>query len=263
MAIDWASAIHGAIGVTTGVVNSIVGGVQARKARDIDNQNLQLQKDAFSWQKEQHELMMQREDTAVQRRVADLEAAGLHPGLAAGSAAASHQAPAPSTPQRANRELEVASMVQGIMQQKATVGRTLAEMQLLSAQRERIKQQNMLDSERILHSERDRARLEATVNTMQHNLDIARSRGFMTTESSEMIRRYEYVIDLLKNILNREGRLDNAGIALPQIEGNSLRDLLPTRNLFGHDSRPMDNSWNRRYDENYVRSGRGSSRSKF
>lgn len=88
------------------------------------HENLQYQKDALRWQKAAQEKTWTREDNAVQRRVADLRAAGLSPTLAAGSAAETHTPIKVDAPQRGkidmpdiNGQLATAvSMYQGMMQ---------------------------------------------------------------------------------------------------------------------------------------------------
>lgn len=70
--------IGGGAGLLKGVGDFITG-----------QKNYEVQKDLLNYQKAAQEESWRREDNAVQRRVADLKAAGLSPVLAAGSAASS------------------------------------------------------------------------------------------------------------------------------------------------------------------------------
>ena len=76
---------------------SVAGAINEKKTNDL---NYQLQKDQYEYQKSLQKIMFGREDNAVQRRVADLKAAGLSPTLAAGSAASAGPVVSTQAPQK-------------------------------------------------------------------------------------------------------------------------------------------------------------------
>lgn len=77
--------------------SSVLGALSQLHANDL---NYRLQKKQLQYEKDLQNIMFQREDNAVQRRVSDLKAAGLSPTLAAGSAASSGPVVSTQTPQK-------------------------------------------------------------------------------------------------------------------------------------------------------------------
>ncbi len=82
------------------ILNPVATGLGFISNTVANGLNYKLQKDNLAYQKDLQNLMFQREDNAVQRRVSDLRKAGLSPVLAAGSAASAGPVVSTSAPQR-------------------------------------------------------------------------------------------------------------------------------------------------------------------
>lgn len=85
----------------------------------------------LDWQKKAQRTTWQREDNAVQRRAADLEAAGLSKNLAAGSAA---QASGPIRTEAPQINSDIPMLAMNLMRQKADISKTEAETQYIKQQ---------------------------------------------------------------------------------------------------------------------------------
>lgn len=131
-AIIGAAGVLGAAGIGAGIAQ---GGNEA--AQDIALQNQQAQADNLRWQKQMQQMAWSREDNAVQRRVRDLEAAGLSPVLAAGSSASSSGPIHTTAPQNTyDAQKGASNMIQGLnltnaamalMKMKADIAQTNAQ----------------------------------------------------------------------------------------------------------------------------------------
>lgn len=120
------------VGSLANVGSTISGTVSDIKT---NKENLALQKENLAYQKDLQNTIFAREDNAVQRRVADLKAAGLSPTLAAGSSAGAGSVVSTSAPhKKSNLEsyLALASVGTALaQQQKAQTEADIAKQQLL------------------------------------------------------------------------------------------------------------------------------------
>jgi len=159
--IDPVTIAMGAQGL--GSVLSAGGGLLTALGWDkTANRNLAFQKDAFGrtfknqlgvqqYQRELQDTLFEREDNAVQRRVADLQAAGLSPVLAAGSAAGAGPAVSISSAKKdaPQKSPQASLMKMEALARMADISKTMAETHLLTSQAKSASVKAKVDAETV------------------------------------------------------------------------------------------------------------------
>lgn len=138
-------------GILGGVGSIVQGGAaigSATMTAQQNRENLRLQKQQFKYQKKLQGQLFAREDNAVQRRAADLKAAGFNRVLAAGSGAnagpvvsttAPQGGPPPDLSGIGSVMSDAALMYMTMTKQKADISKTAAEIDLIEQQEKKAK----------------------------------------------------------------------------------------------------------------------------
>lgn len=107
----------------------------AKAAHEIELSNFELAKDKYAYDQALQQEIFQREDNSIQRRVADLRAAGLSPVLAAGQGARAGSPIPVTAPKRDTRSLELRSQnINNFIGRLADITKTIADTAYTNAQ---------------------------------------------------------------------------------------------------------------------------------
>jgi len=99
-----------------GLMGLGAAGIDAAAAQQINRANIEMQRETNALNEQLMRESWQREDTAVQRRAADLRAAGQSPLLAAGAAAQSSGPVSMTAPRKSEKAVDASLLMQGIVQ---------------------------------------------------------------------------------------------------------------------------------------------------
>lgn len=222
--------------------SGITGGLTDIANIGIGVANYKLQKKMFKYQKELQNRIFEREDNAVQRRVADLESAGMSKVLAAGSAAGSGGVVATTTPQMSQLPdiSQRLAQVYGLKKQKADISATEAQKDMLNQQAATGRSQELLNNE-----------LMKTQKTVQaSNLANARASDARAALTTWDLGQYQKTgrASNASEVGKTFGDMVQAGINL----GSSLSEIKRSRDeakaaaKATYQFNPNTNSWERR-----------------
>lgn len=206
-------------GAASGIGGLVLGGV-----------NLGYQKEQQDWERAKLSESWSREDNAMQRRVADLKAAGLSPVLAAGGSGAGVSGPIHSNAPQVDTSLakvplQMAQQLLELDARRVQVDQTKAQTDLIRANRARVEQGvefakeanplqiQRLSQETILHRAVDPvnvALLQRRVEQVGAQIDLTRAETLLTGLRRQAVALGISMDEIRKKLLEMEPGIEEA-----------------------------------------------------
>lgn len=193
--------------------------------------NLEMQRKNYEYMKWAQGETWKREDNAVQRRAADLVAAGMSPVLAAGGAASASGPISLTAPQGNVSGIDLAGSVRGLIRNKASIAESDAAVAAANAAKaeaeQREKNAARVGAAAVQKSEYDAAisqwdYLNRKVDNEQKLLDLTRSgrdlaidteRGVKSSGNNTPVQKFLDTRDAIVKMLSGLGISDQAALA--------------------------------------------------
>lgn len=199
---------------------SILAGLGAAVGIGTSIANTVGQYKQMNYQKEMQQESWRREDNAVQRRVADLGAAGLSPVLAAGSSASASSPISIGAPDHGDIQGNIKGAAEMVAMQKS-IAKTEADTLKTNAERAKI----ALESDKV---DLQNKRIALDTDIVQRDFDIVKGEkaGKLYKRNSGVISEFLEVVNVIADKFGYKGKVSLPGVIdeVNKVTGGSVVD---------------------------------------